>query len=405
MAKSGIPIADRAYLNAPITGRLHSRPWRQAPIAYDQAEQLARMLSAATFVVISYLSGMRPGEVLNLARGCTHHDPSLGLWLVEGLKWKGAVDDDGNKLPEGQPREDPWTVVPVVARAVSALERLHPHRLLFPAQRLPTRTRGNNTGKTRLGEGRTTVAVAKDLAEFVNRVNDFCVRTGRPDERIPSDPHGGMSTSRFRRTLAWHIVRRPRGLVAGAIQYGHLHVQITLGYAGSYDSGYPDEHAYEEWLYRLETLAEDEGLLGAGEHVSGPAADTYRHRVRAAHARFAGRVLTNTKQAKDMLANPLLQIYPGRAMTCVLDPAKALCQLSGAEGSTRHTPDQHDCRPNCQNIAYTDRDIGQLKTRAQELHKIVDDPLAPSIRHQRERHELDRISGIIRRHEHRGQTT
>ncbi len=38
-------------------------------------------------------------------------------------------------------------------------------------------------------------------------------------------PHPGCAT------LVWHIVRRPRGLVPGAIQYGHLHVQMTLGYA------------------------------------------------------------------------------------------------------------------------------------------------------------------------------
>jgi hypothetical protein len=31
--------------------------------------------------------------------------------------------------------------------------------------------------------------------------------------------------------LAWFICRRPRGLVAAAIQYGHLHVQITQGYS------------------------------------------------------------------------------------------------------------------------------------------------------------------------------
>jgi hypothetical protein len=45
------------------------------------------------------------------------------------------------------------------------------------------------------------------------------------------------------RTLAWHIVRRPRGLIAGAIQYGHLHAQITLGYAKAREF-----HQMEEFL-------------------------------------------------------------------------------------------------------------------------------------------------------------
>jgi hypothetical protein len=38
---------------------------------------------------------------------------------------------------------------------------------------------------------------------------------------------------------------------------------------------------------------------------------------------FAGRVLTAHRQAHDLIANPLLQIYSGRAMTCAFDPAKA----------------------------------------------------------------------------------
>ena len=106
-------------------------------------------------------------------------------------------------------------------------------------------------------------------------------------------------------------MRKPRGLIAGAIQYGHLHVQMTLGYSGAYDSGFPDEHAFEEWLLRLDQLAEDHHQLHSGETVSGPAANTYKQRVSDARQKFSGRVLRNTHQARDMLANPLLQIFPG----------------------------------------------------------------------------------------------
>jgi hypothetical protein len=34
---------------------------------------------------------------------------------------------------------------------------------------------------------------------------------------------------------------------------------------GSYESGFPDEYAFEDWLFRLEGLAEDEQTLAAGE--------------------------------------------------------------------------------------------------------------------------------------------
>jgi hypothetical protein len=112
-----------------------------------------------------------------------------------------------------------------------------------------------------------------------------------------------------------------------------------------YDSGFPDEHAYEDWLCRLDRLVDDHHRLVAGEHVSGSAADTYRHRIQTAHHQFAGRVLTNIKHARDVVANPLLQIYPGRAMTCVFDPAKALCQLHTADGDVRRTPDRATAGP------------------------------------------------------------
>ncbi len=402
---SRLPLTGPALLDTPITGRLHDRPWRTTRIRYDEAAELARALSTAAAVVIAYLTGMRTGEVLNLERGCAGHDPVTGLWFVTGKHWKTARDHHGNKIPEGEQRPDPWTTIQPVAHAITALERLHPHQLLFSAELHPARidqthARPEQHRQLRFGQGRTARDLTRDISNLIKWINNHCARQSLPDQRIPADPHGPVTGSRFRRTLAWHIVRRPRGLVAGAIQYGHLHVQITLGYAVTYDSGFPDEHAYEDWLSRLDDLADNHRQLTAGEHVSGPAADTYRHRVNAAHNKFAGRVLTNPKHAHDLVTNPLLQIFPGRGMTCVFDPTKALCQLRPAEHDVRRTPDQDDCRPTCQNIAYTDRNIADIRRHAAQLHDLVNDHLAPSPRHHRERAELDRLRAIIRHHDH-----
>jgi hypothetical protein len=398
VASSGLPIADDAYLDTPITGRLHDRPWLAA-IAYRQAPQLARLLVAAAAIVTGYLSGMRPGELLSLERDCVEHDPVAKLWLLRGTRWKGAIDDKGRKLPEGQPRDDPWVVVEPVARAIEALQRLHPHPLLFPT-RLPAYGLAHGRRRPeRAITARNNATLAQDIAALIAWVNQYCADHDCAQERIPDDPHGGINLSRFRRTLAWHIVRRPRGLIAGAIQYGHLHLRITLGYSGSYASGFPDDLAYEDWLLRLEQLTEREERLVAGEHISGPGADTYHHRVHTGHAKFAGRVLANTRQARDLLDNPLLQIYPGKAMTCVFNPQQALCQIQRTEGDTRRTPDQSDCRPTCKNLAYTDTNIAELQARADQLREIVADPFAPSLRRSRERQELDRINTLIRDHQ------
>jgi hypothetical protein len=99
-----------------------------------------------------------------------------------------------------------------------------------------------------------------------------------------------------------------------------------------------------------------------------------------------------------MLANPDLQIFLGKGMTCVLDPKRAACRLRSEEDSTRRTPDLDDCRPNCVNIARTDRDIEQVHIQIEQLRPIVDDPLATALRHAREQHELDRLERIVTAH-------
>ncbi|UGY93918.1 hypothetical protein [Streptomyces gobiensis] len=87
-------------------------------------------------------------------------------------------------------------------------------------------------------------------------------------------------------------------------------------------------------------------------------------------------------------------------MTCVLNPALAACQLRGSIDDPMVTPDTDDCRPNCQCLAHTDRDIEINKVRAAELAEIVHDTLAPPIRHAREKRELNRLLAIIEHHQH-----
>jgi hypothetical protein len=61
--------------------------------------------------------------------------------------------------------------------------------------------------------------------------------------------------------LDWFIRRRPCGLIAASIQYGHAFTRMLQGYAGTFESGFPGEYAFEDWLFRVEGLAEDEQAL------------------------------------------------------------------------------------------------------------------------------------------------
>jgi hypothetical protein len=44
---------------------------------------------------------------LHIPNCCDTHDGKAGLWLMEGIYFKGAEDKDGSKIPEGEPRTDP----------------------------------------------------------------------------------------------------------------------------------------------------------------------------------------------------------------------------------------------------------------------------------------------------------
>jgi integrase len=399
---SGLPLENGHRLEAPVTAVLDGRPWLSERIRYSEIGAHARRLSTACFIVVAYLSGMRPGEVLSTERGCVSYNSVTQMWLLTGVTWKSVKDADGNKIPGGKERSEPWVVAEPVARAVAVLERLHDSPLLFPTV-FDDKSRQVTTHR---GRGRLSHYINKDMREFVTAINVYCALNGREDA-IPPDPtERNLSSARFRRTLAWYICRRPRGLVAGAIQYGHLRTQMTLGYAGNYASGFRDLTAVEEFLLRLDELAEDAEQLERGEHVSGPAADAYRHRVREARDRFAGRVLQSGQQVRAITANPALQVSPGRGVTCVFNSRTAACELPPAgSASARPTPTPDDWRPRCANIARTDRDIDELRVDIDRLTRVVVDPLAPPMRHRREESTLRELTAIVEAHDSSRPTT
>jgi len=386
-------LADGATLHTHVAGRVAGRPWRESPITYEEAPVLARHLSTAAYIVIAYLSGMRPGEALNLRRGCVQRDRVTGLDYVHGKKWKGAVDATGAKNVEGEERDIPWVVVPIVVQAIEALERLHEFPWLFPSSLEVNGRRG-----VRSAQARTSNKLILDIAAFIAWVNGQCAVWDWV-EPIPPDASGrSIHPARLRRTLAWFIWHRPRGAVAAALQYGHLHVRITQGYAGTYASGFPDEYALEDHLGRSSRLHEDARRLREGEHVSGPAADEYRTRVQTA-ATFTGRAIPIERQARAALGHPSLHVFHGRAMTCVLDPTQALCQLREPDDDARRTPDLDNCRPACHNIARTDRDMAELRNELEGHVAGADDPLAPEPRRLREAVRADQLRQIIDAHE------
>jgi integrase len=388
VAEAHLHIDDNAYLTVPCSANLDGKLWRGRFLAFDEIIPLAGHLQTASFILLTYLSGMRPGEALSLERGCLSF--VADRWTVHGKRWKSALDGDGQKAVEGQERTVPWIVHPLVAKAIRVLEDLTPNHLLFPVNLRPRPLRGTNTPvNLRSGLAKTSSRIGTEIVSFIGWVNDYCSSNNREDT-IPADPRGRVSPSRFRRTLAWHIVRRPRGLVAAAIQYGHVATYITQGYSGNYASGFPDELSFERWLEQIDNAQDADEYLDSGGRVSGPAAAEFEQRTRLATAKFSGRVIPTRRQATALLADPTLQVFKGEGMHCVYDQTTALCarDIGG--------PTLGDCRSACSNIARTDADIVELKEILTELN---DDVLAPPIRYQRAQIVAARLTKAIQEHE------
>lgn len=385
---SGLPVDPDAYL-PPVVCVLAGRPWRDGPIRRSELDQLIRALSAACFVVTTYLSGMRPGEVLNLRRGCRGTDPDTGELLVNGRPGKGRFRTTLSAI-DGRS----WTVVAPVHAALAMLEQVSESELLFPASLTASQARRPNHA-----HARSTDRMNDDIDLLIDWVNNTFVT---PDGKaIPTDPAGSIVASRFRRTLAYFIVRRPRGLIAAALQYGHVKTRVTLNYAGDPDPGWLNDLALERLELVLEQIDEDNTAIKAHEHVSGPAAPDYRRRI-AASARFAGRVVTSVAGAKRLLAQADPNIHHGEAMTCVWNADTAVCRRDSIEAglSPGDAPDLSNCRSSCTNLAYTGRDIAELRMQYQHLQAVSSNPACPLPLRQRATAQALQINALIEKHEH-----
>jgi integrase len=357
-------------LDIPITATIDDQPWIHS-IDHFQIEALVAHLNTACFIVIAYLTGMRPSEVLSLRAGCCPEPPpsaedegsTARRHLIRARHYKTAYDQDGNHLSAGVLRLAPWVAVPQVAAAIRILEmQAAPAGLLFPT---------NDTNRT--GRSVTYSTMNRRIDEFVSWVND---QTGQAT--IPPDPHGRIGTRRFRRTLAWHIARQPGGLVALAVQYGHMRTLVSESYAARQREGIHELMDLETARAVADHLADVHASLQAGHGVSGPAARRLIHAAHQQEHRFAGTILTR-RQAKTLLADPSLTVFENKSayLTCNYDPSKALCNPDNGPANRSHTPSLDRCQSSCPNIARTDHDATLLRLKAKQLQQQADSPATP----------------------------
>jgi hypothetical protein len=381
-AAHDLGVDDHTYLHTDVRGRLDGTPWLPG-IPYEDVELLARLLQTACYIVVAYLSGMRDSEVKHLQRGC------LSVWGDDGGRvarrkvtskaFKGENDPTGVAAT--------WIVTAPVERAIQVLEALQPasQPYLFA---LPPTSPHYLRGRT--PQVATTVKTNKDLVVFARWVNDYCAAHGRADG-IPrvQGQEWRLSTRQFRRTLAWFIARQPGGVIAGAMQYRHLRVQMFEGYAGTSESGFRDEVQAEEAIARGEKLGD---LIVNHDHhrLIGPAGEEAEARLAEfeRHVQFHGKVFNDAKRMKRHMDRHDPHVYPGAFVTCIYNPDRALCRRGDGEDG----PSLPDCVPlRCRNVALTEENVdaflGYLATMDRTLAN--GDALAPFVRHRFEQRRAE----------------
>ncbi|MFF9051556.1 integrase [Streptomyces erythrochromogenes] len=360
-------------LRVPVTGRINGKPWR-THMDFDEAPELMRHLGTAAAVICLYLTGMRPQEVQGLRSGCCHEpepatDGTRGRHLIRGRHFKNVTDHDGNLISAGEEREVPWVAINPVVHAIRVLERMVPpgELLLSAAHHDFMQQRGHHGALKHAG-------LSTRIKDFVGWANQEAQVLGLPDLAIPEDPHGTIGLARFRRTLAWHIARRPGGLVALAIQYGHmrtvLDARTSSGYGSRSRGGIHSVLDVETALAAADTAARLRDRIAAGERISGPAA---RRAVTAAATtpRFEGRIVTTTfaRKAAKFLARDGVVLYdnPDAFLICAFKHDNALCEPD--PGAT--APRQYACQSGCGNTVRTDTHARQMRDRAGVIDQLA----------------------------------
>ena len=278
-AAAVVGLTDWTTYELAINGRLDGRPWISGIAVHsrdpDSLETLSRLLQAACYVIIAFLSGMRDSEVKHLRRGCLQvirdADGRPYRWKLASLAFKGERD------PAGTPAT--WVVGEPVARAIEVLQELQPaaEDLLFAV--LPY---GHAAGPASRSASPAigTSATNRQINELAAWISDYCRARDRGDGIPPVNGQPfRVLTRQFRRTLAWFIARQPGGVIAGAIQYRHHSIQMFEGYAGTSASGFRAEVEAEQALTRGEHLL---AVIDKHEHehLTGPAASEAARRLR-----------------------------------------------------------------------------------------------------------------------------
>lgn len=361
----------------PLSCTIEGQPWLPFVDYRDIREgRLVRILQAAAAVMICSCTGMRGEECRKLPRGALRtvlRPDGAHSFRIDGRIYKAVRDENDQQDRDGKPWI--WATIKPGADAIEALESLasatgsdlligHPDTRTHP--RRPTRREQHLTNAT-------TVRWIEELIEFANEL--AIALQLHPSRRIAADPSGKVTLDRFRRSIAWHIVNRPEGLLAAGVQFGHMKSTTTDGYGSTMTSGIAATMDQERTNALYNTLQDHANAAKTGMKVSGPATKRLGNALNRFVANsFPGTYLDMTKKEERRLrSDPDMVVLenPGHTCLCLADPMKPETMACSRENDGE--PNRNDCKTYCGSRVYTDDTVAEDRKEAAELRTRLGD--------------------------------
>jgi hypothetical protein len=377
--RGGEYVVDPALpqpIPVPITCFIEGRPWLPFVDYRDvRSGKLINVLQAAAAVLICSCTGMRGEECRRLPRGALRAIPrpdGAHSFRIHGRIYKGVSDEDDQLDAYGKPWV--WATIKPGADAVAALERL---ATAMGSEHLISHPDIHFTSEYWFERDRivNNLSTNRWISDLIDYANELVTKLElHPSRRICPDPNGKVTLDRFRRSIAWHIVNQPEGLLAAGVQFGHMQSTTTEGYGSTMTSGFAATMDRERTKAFYTTLQDHANAAKTGMKVSGPAAKRLGNAVnRFVAQQFPGTYVDLTKKEERRLRSDpdmVVRDNPGHACLCLADPMKPETMACSRENNGE--PNRNDCRTYCGSRAYTDATMAADKEEAAELRSRLD---------------------------------
>lgn len=381
-------------LPVPTTGMIEGEPWLPV-IDYRDVVRLQALLQAAAAVMICTCTGMRGDECLHLpldALRTVDRPDGAQSYRIDGRIFKTERDDDEQHSLDG--REWIWATIKPGADALDVLQRL----AAVPGFSQPFALPSNIGGKIGSGPGpKTMTSWIADLIAFANeRGTSLGLHRAH---HIEEDPVGSVTLDRFRRSVAWHIVNEPQGLIAAGIQFGHMQTTTTDAYSSTKTSGMSATMDQERTEAQHSALEHHARAAAIGDRASGPGAKRLGQVVdNYVGARFRGQYADPTpRELKQLGQDPELRVRQGAGGThlCVATPTQP--ESMKCARAKEDEPNLIDCRKSCGNRVYTDETVARVRQEVIDLREGIKE--ANPLMAARYQKRIDHLEEHIAEHE------